>query len=61
MKNRFTTDPVLILLTKIITHYEMCKNSSISFEKYSEYEIVQEILDIVKEMNDKKPKLKVIK
>jgi hypothetical protein len=61
MKSKFTNDPVLILLTKIITHYEMCKKSSISFEGYDEYLVVSELLNTIKDINGKKPKLKVIK
>lgn len=61
MNNKFTNDPVLVLLTKITTHYEMCKNSSVSFDKYNEYEVVSTILNIIKEISEeKKPQLKLV-
>lgn len=60
--NRFTTDPVKILLTKTITMYETCINSGMKFEEtQSEYDIIKEILDIIEFNNSKKTKLRVIK
>lgn len=62
MNNKFTKDPVLVLLTKVISHYEMCKQSSVSFDKYNEYDVVRGIISILQEINTpSKPKLKLLK
>lgn len=59
MNKRFTKDPVLILLTKLSFHYEMCRKNGLSFDNNDEYEIVEELIESIKGIT--KPKRNILK
>jgi hypothetical protein len=57
----FTKDEVKILITYIDFFYDQCIISGEKFKDKSKYEIIEEILGVIKVNEEKKPNLRIVK